>query len=70
MPEWLIGLVLKTRSQKWLVGSNPILPEEKRGAVAEWLNAADCNFVPNRYVGSNPILSIKSKKRKRRKWEK
>ena len=30
MPEWLIGLVLKTRSQKWLVGSNPILPEVKK----------------------------------------
>ena len=29
--------------------------------MAEWLNAADCNFVPNRYVGSNPILPIEER---------
>jgi small subunit ribosomal protein S13 len=26
----------------------------EKGVVAEWLNAADCNFVPIWYVGSNP----------------
>ena len=35
MPEWLKGLVLKTRDRKGSVGSNPILPKkakkEKKG---------------------------------------
>ena len=30
MPEWLKGLVLKTRDRKGSVGSNPTFPEEKR----------------------------------------
>ena len=32
----------------------PYSTRMKKGVVAEWLNAADSNFVPLWYVGSNP----------------
>lgn len=37
-------------------------PTRRKGMVAEWLNAADCNFVPIRCVGSNPSHPKKNRR--------
>ena len=58
MPEWLKGLVLKTRDRKGSVGSNPTFPEEKRKEERERTHV-------NKVRGEGRGKKEKGKKRKK-----
>ena len=61
MPEWLKGLVLKTRDRKGSVGSNPTFPEEKREGKER--ERTSVNVV-------NTVSGEEKRKKRRKKIEK